>query len=194
MSQTHSINRTPGATYAISNTGPLISAFQSDSFSLLTQIFAQVHIPDGCKVELIKHGWQLELDAAQDKLIIVVLTTNERERAIAFATQIAKSSESIDQMVKSHLAEAEAIALALRPEYQSDLLLLDEQAARSVAKRQGIKLSGFPGVLLLAVHTGLISPDDLKTRLDKCRELGTHYGLAFIDQVYDMAKWGGNKI
>lgn len=31
--------RLPGTTYAISNTGPLISAFQSNSFGLLTQIF-----------------------------------------------------------------------------------------------------------------------------------------------------------
>ena len=78
--------------------------------------------------------------------------------------------------------------MALRPEHRNDLLLLDELAARAVAKQKGIKLSGFPGVLLLAAQTGLISAEELKTRLEMCREQGTHYRTNFIQQVYEMAK------
>jgi hypothetical protein len=46
------INRLLGGTYAISNTGPLISAFQSDRFALLTQIFAKIHVTTVCVAEL----------------------------------------------------------------------------------------------------------------------------------------------
>ncbi len=93
----------------------------------------------------------------------------------------------------NHLGEAQAIVLALRTEYHNDLLLLDELVARAVAKQLNIKLSGFPGVLLLAVQAGLISAEDLKARLEKCRREGTHYGTTFIQQVYRMAKQGRRK-
>ena len=78
--------------------------------------------------------------------------------------------------------------VALRVEHQNDLLLLDELAAREIAKQRGVSLSGFPGVLLLAVQTGLITAEELKQRLEQCRQQGTHYGVKFIQQVYEMAK------
>jgi len=66
--------------------------------------------------------------------------------------------------------------------------LLDELAARAVAKDVGVKLSGFPGVLILAVQANLISAEDLKKRLEICRAQGTHYSVTFIQQAYEMAK------
>ena len=89
-----------------------------------------------------------------------------------------------------HLGEAQAIVLAVREDYQNDVLLLDELAAREVAKQQNVKLSGFPGVLLLAVQGGLITAEELRSRLEICRQHGTHYGKRFIEQVYKMAKQG----
>jgi len=68
--------------------------------------------------------------------------------------------------------------------------LLDELAARAIARQMGVKLSGFPGALLLAVQGGLISAEELKARLEVCRKKGTHYGAHFIQQVYEMAKHG----
>lgn len=56
----------------------------------------------------------------------------------------------------------------------------------------GVKLSGFPGVLLLATQGGLISAEELRTRLEICREKGTHYRTSFIQQVYEMAKQSRN--
>jgi hypothetical protein len=41
-----------------------------------------------------------------------------------------------------------------------------------------------------AVQNGLISAEDLKVRLEKCRKQGTHYGEKFIQDVYNMAKHG----
>ncbi|MCL4867991.1 MAG: hypothetical protein KJ063_03395 [Anaerolineae bacterium] len=67
---------------------------------------------------------------------------------------------------------------------------MDELAARAVAKQNRVRLSGFPGVLLLAVQMGLISAAELKNRLEICQLQGTHYGVKFIEQVYEMAKKG----
>lgn len=191
MAQERFTARRPGMTYAVSNTGPLISAFQSGSFDLLVQIFAEVHVPTACIEELKKHGWEEEIRAASSKLVIVKLSAAEEKRAMTVARQIVRHPDANDPVVEHHLGEAQAIVLALRPEYWDDLLLLDELAARAIVRRMNIQLSGFPGVLLIAVQGGLISADVLKACLKKCREQGTYYGEAFIQRVYEMAKQTG---
>lgn len=188
MKRNYPKTRLPGTTYAVSNTGPLISAFQSDSFHLLTQVFAEIWISSACAAELEKHGWGEEIQTAQPALVVVELTADEHKRALKVARQIAENTDSHDPVAENHLGEAQAIVLAQRPEHKNDLLLLDELAARSVAKQLGLKLSGFPGVLLLATQGGLITAKELRTRLEKCRAEGTHYGTAFIQQVYEMAR------
>ncbi len=183
-----SFAKIPGATYAISNTGPLISAFQSDSFKLITKIFPTVFISTICMAELEDHGWKDEIQAASPQLVVMKLTVEEEKRALAFARQISQNPDTNDPVIENHLGESQAIVLSLRSEHKNDLLLLDELAARSIAKQAGIKLSGFPGVLLLATQVGLISAEDIKKRLELCRVKGTHYGVNFIKQVYEMAK------
>jgi predicted nucleic acid-binding protein len=193
MIQYQTTIRPSGVTYAVSNTGPLISAFQSNSFHLLSQIFAEIHTSPVCIAELVKHGWEEAIKAASTNLVTVGPTSDEEKQALYIAEQIAQHPNTTDPIVTNHLGEAQVIALARRTEYHNDLLLLDELAARAIAKQLNIKLSGFPGVLLLAVQIGLISAEELKARLEKCRAEGTHYGMTFIQQVYKMAKRGGGK-
>jgi predicted nucleic acid-binding protein len=125
--------------------------------------------------------------------MIVHLISEEEERAWEIAAQIAQHPTTNDPIAENHLGEAQVITLALRLERRDDLLLLDELAARAVAKQLGIRLSGFPGVLLLAAQVGLISPEELRRRLKQCRSQGTHYGRAFVQQVYEMAKRSGRR-
>jgi predicted nucleic acid-binding protein len=179
-----------GVTYAICNTGPLISAFQSNSFELLTQIFTEIQISTACQTELIRHGWETEVHAAFPQLVIVKLTALEEQQAWRVAQQIAGHLQTQEPVVENHLGEAQAIVLAQRPEHKNNPLLLDELAARALAKQMNLKLSGFPGVLLLAVQLGLISAEELTARLGHCRAQGTHYSITFIQQVYEMAKLG----
>lgn len=174
--------------YVLSNTGPLISVFQSSSFTLLKQLFAEVRISTVCAEELNRHGWEVAVQAATPHLVIVRLTGEEEEQAREIAAQIAQHPSTNDPVIENHLGEAQVITLALRSEYRDDLLLLDELAARAIAKQLGLQLSGFPGVLLLAVQAGLISPEELKRRLEQCRLQGTRYGMTFIEQVYKMAR------
>lgn len=186
--QIQSAARLPGATYAISDTGPLISAFQSDSFALLTRIFPKILIPAACAEELKSHGWGKEVSDASEHLVTVKLTEDEEIYALGFAEKVARHSDTNDPAAENHLGESQAIVLALRSEHKDDLLLIDELAARAVAAQANVKLSGFPGVLLLAVQAGFISAETLKIRLEICRKKGTHYGKNFIRQVFRMAK------
>jgi len=124
--------------YAISNTGPLISAFQSDSFVLLTKICKKIYITTACVVEFERHGWGNEVKAASPQLVVVKLKASEEKRALVFAKQIAQHPDVNDPVVENHLGEAQAIALAFRPEHRSDVVLLDELAARAIAKQAGL--------------------------------------------------------
>lgn len=182
------MTRLPGTTYAISDTGPLISCFQSNSFDLFVQIFTEIHIPPICLEELQEHGWNEYAKIAMPGLVVINLTPYEEQQAEIIAERIANHKDSHDPNVETHLGEAQTIALALRKEYQNDLLLMDELAARAIAKEEGINLSGFPGVLLMATQTGTISAEDLRERLELCRARGTHYSPKFIQQVYKMGK------
>lgn len=82
------------------------------------------------------------------------------------------------------------MALVQRPEFAEGVLLLDELAARAVAAEAGIRVSGFAGILLLAVEEELITADEVKERLERCRRQGTHYSAEFIERVYQAAKEG----
>ena len=53
-------------------------------------------------------------------------------------------------------SDEEAEAIALYKEINADVLLLDEHVARRAARREGIRLLGFMGLLVLAKHAGLI--------------------------------------
>jgi predicted nucleic acid-binding protein len=54
-------------------------------------------------------------------------------------------ADTNDPIVASHLGEAQAIVLALGSEYREDLILLDELAARAIAKETGLTNSGEGG-------------------------------------------------
>lgn len=184
--------REPGVTHAISDTGPLISIFQSDSLDLIITLLPVIHISPACVDELIRHGWKESLQSAASHVESHFLTQDEEETAWTIARQIASHPLSRDALPANHLGEAQAIAMAARPEFVNDVLLLDELAARAVAEEIGLTLSGFAGVLLAAVQEELLTADELKERLETCRRQGTHYSEAFIEQVYLTVKGDGD--
>lgn len=175
---------------AVSNTGPLISAFQSDSFDLIIALFGAIHTSEACVAELTKHGWEVALAQAGSNIVTHKLTDPELEQAEGVAGQIAAHPVSKEPDPDNHLGEAEVMVLVQRPEFAKGVLLLDELAARAVARDAGLTISGFAGVLLLAVDEGLLTADDVRERLEQCRQQGTHYSVAFIERVYQAAKEG----
>ena len=55
------------------------------------------------------------------------------------------------------------------------IILIDEQATRTVARTYKFNVTGFAGVLLAAVEEGLLLPEQVRVRLELCRQQGTHY-------------------
>jgi len=171
----------------VSNTGPLISALQCNCMHILLQFYDQIHIPADELVEYEKHGAGQEIQMLLDAGILLVhkdLTTHEREAAKAIAEEIAANHATKDKDPAHHLPESQAIVLIERSNLGAVELLIDEMAAREVARSHGIPIIGFPGILIRACQQGIMSPEEVKSNLEECQRQGTHYSPRLIEGIY----------
>ena len=173
---------------AISDTGPLITAFQSNSVDIMIAVVGQIIITPTCRSELVRHGWAEMLAQVGTAISVQTLTQIETMRAEAYTKQIAFHPLSKDPEPINHLGEAEAMVLAQRSEFSHSAFLVDEQAGRRVAFEIGLTVSGFAGILLMAVDRNLLTPEQLRERLGLCKRLGTHYGDKLIEHTHQLAK------
>ena len=175
----------------VSNTGPLISALQSGCIPILFQFYDQIHIPASERIEYDKHGAGQEIRALMDASLLVVhedLTASEKKAAKAIAEEIAGYHATGDKDPAHHLPESEAIMLMLRSDLGAIELLIDELAARDAAKRRGVPIIGFPGILIRACQQDLMEPEDVLSALEECQRQGTHYSPRLIREVYAKLK------
>nr|HID13070.1 hypothetical protein [Anaerolineae bacterium] len=86
-------------------------------------------------------------------------------------------------IIFTHLPEAEAMIIAARPELGCVRILLDELAARVVAEEEGLRITGFPGVVGRAGLDGLLTKEDIRQLLGLCQQQGTYYSNELIHHV-----------
>ncbi len=126
----------PNLRSVVSNTGPLISALQSDCMHILLQFYDQIHIPAEELREYQRHGAGMEVQALMNAGILVVhrdITALENEAARTIAQEISCHHATRDKDPSHHLPESLAIVLVQRSELGAVELLIDELAARDVA-------------------------------------------------------------
>jgi predicted nucleic acid-binding protein len=75
----------------VSDTGPLISAFQSGSFPLLHALLGDVVVPKAVADEIAQHGWSNELAAVGEKIRVVELAPDEQTKVAEVADAIGTS-------------------------------------------------------------------------------------------------------
>ena len=180
----------------VSNTGPLISALQSDCMHILLQLYDQIHIPVDEIQEYRKHGADPEIGVLMESGFIVVhqdFTPEENEAARIIASEIADHHSTRDKNPEHHLPEAFAIVLMLRRSSPAVELLIDELAARDVANRRGVPIIGFPGILVRACWQKIIQPEDVLVALTECQRQGTHYSSKLINEIYRSLKDVGKR-
>jgi hypothetical protein len=135
---------------AACNTGPLLAAFQCAGVDLLRRYLVRIYVAPTQPAEFEKHGAGDELRSLVSEGFVVVaptLTEAEKERAAELASQIAALPTSGDPNPAGHLPEAEMMVIATRPELECKIVPLDEKAARTVADKSGLRVTGFPGIL-----------------------------------------------
>lgn len=168
------------------NTGPLISAFQCGRVDLLKRYLKTIYIAPSQVAEFEKHAAGEELDDLIREGFVVLaeaLTGDEKERAEMLARRIAARPSSGDPDYRNHLPEAEMMIVAARPELGCVRILLDKLAARAVAEEEGLRITGFPGVVGRAGLDGLLTRNDIRHLLGLCQQQGTHYSDQLIEHV-----------
>jgi predicted nucleic acid-binding protein len=134
---------------------------------LLTQLYARLVIP-GAVVDEI--GVKADDAAAQmQALVATPLVTVQR------ATPQTLAGLPVDLGA----GEREAIALAL--ETAADLVVLDDQAGRRLARARGLQVTGTVGVLVEARARGLLPA--LRPELDRLRAAGLWLAEAFDQRL-----------
>lgn len=176
----------PLSRHAVSNTGPMLSVFQSEQTDLLKSFYDRIYIPTSELAEYTQHGAETSIRELIDSGFVVVSELNhmEKEEAKRISEEIANHDLTKDKLPLNHYPEAEAMVLASRAELENPEILLDERAAREVAKARGLSVIGFAGLLIRVCKMQQLTPDEVREIMLKCVSLGTHYAEAFIESIY----------
>ncbi|MDJ0636961.1 MAG: DUF3368 domain-containing protein [Xenococcaceae cyanobacterium MO_188.B29] len=121
-----------------------------EQIELLPQLFGQIVIPQAVYEELRAEGAPVKLQ--------------EWMRRLPTWLEIYSVTAIGDITLESlHSGEREAILLA--EELKADLIILDEKAARKIARERGLKLTGLLGILEIAATRQLIDLSAVLERL-----------------------------
>lgn len=134
----------------VSNSTPLIALARIRRFHLLQELFTEVNIPSAVYDEVVSAGQGRAGKAEVENAEWIICNQVKNSDLITFLR------------ISLDAGEAEAIALA--KEISADLLLLDDNDARNIAKSIGINFTGTIG-LMLRYYRG--HPADFKEALDE---------------------------
>lgn len=156
----------------VSDATPISELAKVGCLTLLPDLFGTVVIPEGVFNEL-RAGEHPVSNLVQDLSWLTVVTVNDRQKI-----------NELQKVNKLDLGESEAIALA--EEVGAAQVLIDERAARRVAKQRHLPLIGTMGVLLLAKRRGLLT--EVKGILDQMKSKGTRISDRLYGQVLTLAQ------
>lgn len=151
----------------VCDTSPLLILAKAGRLRLLTTLYETVEIPTAVLDEV-----------------------NVRERPDAEAIRqwrhkqdipVREPLEATLHSLPEELGEGERAALALAIERDADLVVLDDQEGRRVAKRRGLSVTGTIGILVEARSTGHI--DSLRRELDRVVEAGLWISESFYERL-----------
>lgn len=151
----------------VSDTTAITHLAKIGALNLLQHLYTEILIPEAVAAELTR-AKRTQPGALQVLNSVWIKTVPIKNRHVAD-----KLNQRLD------LGESEAIALSL--ELGADVLIIDEAAGRSVAKRLVNSIIGMIGILLLAKKRELIPA--VRPYLDRLRSTGFRMG----DEIYEHA-------
>ena len=149
------------------NTSPLLVLAKIQRLDLLTQLYARLVIPEAVLAEI---GAKADDAAAQIQALVATPRVT-----VPRATPQTLAGLPVDLGA----GEREAIALAL--ETAADLVVLDDQAGRRLARARGLPVTGTVGVLVEARARGLLPA--LRPELERLRAAGLWLAEAFYQRL-----------
>ena len=140
----------------IVNSTPLIILCNIGKLSILKDLYGEILIPEGVykEVTVKQDSACLKLNESLDWIKIIKIPQNEKLKIYR---------------ARLHLGEVEVMLLAQKNP-TADLVIIDDNAAKSTAKFLGLKVTGTLGVLLKAKKVGLIK--EIKPLIGTMKEKG----------------------
>jgi predicted nucleic acid-binding protein len=126
----------------VSNTSPIINLAAIGKLDLLKKCFGKIYIPPAVYNEITVKG----RGEPGDKEV----------RTVDWIEVVEVKDISLSLLLRKDLDDGEAESIALSIQLESDLLLLDEIDARSIASKLRIRFIGLLGVLMRAKESGYI--------------------------------------
>lgn len=160
----------------VSDTTPLISLMKAAKLSVLEDLYNEILIPDAVYSELTTNSKYAD-EAEEIKQCSFIRVVSVRER---------KAVEVLQKVSGLDLGESEAIIYA--DDNKSDILLMDEDAGRRVAKAMGIRVRGTIGVLLLAYDKGILTANDVDDATERLRAAKRRISEELFQYAHDYVR------
>jgi predicted nucleic acid-binding protein len=151
----------------VANTSPLSYLLLIENVAILPSLFGRVHIPEAVRDELSSPRSPAPLRA----------WIEEPPQWLQIHRVSSADSTALSQL---HAGEREAIILA--EESGADLIILDEKAARQVATRRGLRVTGLLGLLAEAADRELL---DLPAVIERLRQTNFRASPRLLKSLLD---------
>ena len=152
----------------VADTSALVALAACDGLGLLDALFEDVLVPRAVWRECSVEGKPFAARLAEYLQLRVVDVSLAEDPAGAMG-----------------LGRGEREAMALYRALGADRLLVDDDRARRVARRDGLNVIGSIGVLLGGKAQGLV--DAIKPYLDQVQSAGIHLGRGLVDEALRLA-------
>ena len=160
----------------VSDTTPLISLMKIGRLNLIEQLFGEVQIPGAVYEELVSNSeFQEEAQQIQGSPFIKRVVIED-----------GKAVELLRRVTGLDIGESEAIILS--DASKAELLLMDENKGRQVAKQMGLHLMGTVGMLRAAHEGKLLSYEEIQQCIEELRANGRHISDRLFRQLIEVIR------
>ena len=163
----------------VSNASPLIYAAKIGFLDAMEKLHGKILIPPTVYNEVAEKGAKKK---AADALVIEEAVTKGHLQIVELNERAKAEIEVLTRTQDISVGEAEAIALA--KQVKATLLIIDERSGTIAARVWGIKTIGLLGVIIEAMHQGIITFEELKRYYNRLIE--TEFRLKHRDYVKAM--------
>ncbi|NJN80359.1 MAG: DUF3368 domain-containing protein [Anaerolineales bacterium] len=153
----------------IADSSALIALATCNGLDLLLQVYEEIKIPEAVYAEIV----------APEKSYADAL-------GAFLVGRVVKVQPIQNKFIKTGLGRGEIEAMSLYNQISADILLIDDQKARSIAEQNEITCIGVLGFLVIAKQKGIIPK--IKPYIQKLEDSPIYYGDKLLRSVLQIAK------
>lgn len=162
----------------VSDTTPLITLMKAGQLQILHDLFGRILIPETVFHELTSNiAYDTEAELIRNSTFIEIVTVKNTDYVA-----LLQRATGLDR------GESEAIVYA--DENKADILLMDEEAGRRVARNMNLPIAGSIGILIKAFQNGLLTASEIEESLCRIEKSGRYISASLIQSVRQIINVG----